>query len=228
MEVTINGAVMVGIIILAVVIGYLIGRSEHRALAAEEEPTPEKVPVSENMSGSEEVRERRRPVEAAATVNRQTQTERRYRGEGKRAHQGKMIASPVTGTVDYYSESGRTGAVIEPEQGQIYAPMSGKIIKLFPMGNAFILRLEDQTELLIRVGRRQPDELCSMYYHSRIVQNEIVNKGKLLLAFDMERLKAAGEELSVIVSPEEGMTLGNVTVTPKGRVKVGEELLWIS
>ena len=117
--------------------------------------------------------------------------------------------------------------MIEPRQGMVYAPASGKIIKLYPMGNAFVLQGDDGSSILIRVGRQQPDELCSMYFRARIVQNEVVNKGKLLLEFDMEKLAAAGEEVNVTVCVENGMTEEEITVTEKETIKVGEELLRI-
>jgi len=78
------------------------------------------------------------------------------------------------------------------------------------------------------VGRRKPDELCSMYYRPHIVQNEIINKGKLLLTFDMERLQAAGEDVAVAVSLEDGPDSNEVSVTRKEQVKVGDELMWVN
>ena len=64
-----------------------------------------------------------------------------------------------------------------------------------------------------------------MYYSTRIVQNEIVNKGKPLLSFDKERLLAAGEEVSVTVSLDEAQVGGEITVTSAASVKVGEEII---
>lgn len=189
MDVTVNLLGVGGIVILAILIGYFIGRSERRELHREEEET-----------------------------------------EGRRIPIGKSIASPVSGEVSFFCEDSKKGAVIEPEQNMVYAPISGKIIKLYPMGNAFVLRSDehsDPTELLIQVGRNTPDELCSMYYRPHIIQNEIVNRGKLLLTFDKERLQAAGADVAVIVSLEEGIETRDVKVTQKGSVKVGDELMWV-
>ncbi len=161
---------------------------------------------------------------------KQEQMEEGGNGERK-IFLGKSIASPVAGRVQTFQEEGRKGVVIEPGQSKIYAPMSGKITRLFPMGNAFILRADDtecSEELLIQVGRKVPDELCSMYYRPYIMQNEIVSKGKLLLTFDRERLQAAGEDVAVLVSLDAGLGSGEVRVTPKENVKVGDELIWVA
>uniref|UniRef100_UPI0040565CD2 PTS glucose transporter subunit IIA n=1 Tax=Acetatifactor sp. TaxID=1872090 RepID=UPI0040565CD2 len=147
--------------------------------------------------------------------------------EMKTIRKGDVITSPVDGKVHFFSEGGRKGVAIEPMQGAVYAPVAGKITKLYPMGNSFILTGENQTELLIQVGRRQPDELCSMYYVPHIIQNEIVTKGKLLLNFDMERLVAVGEDVAVTVSFEDCGDNGDIGVTRKEQVRVGEELMWI-
>lgn len=210
MDVTINIFGIGGIVVLAIVIGYLIGRGEHKTLRQEE-------------GAAETIGTQGRAQEGDVHPS-----DRRRKNEGRRIVLGKSIASPVAGEVSFFCEGGRKGAVIEPEQGMVYAPVSGKITKLYPMGNAFLLRSDERDnpmELLIRVGRQQPDELCSMYYKPCIVQNEIVNKGKLLLMFDKERLQAEGEDVSVLVCLEDGIYEREIEVTRQEKVKIGEEIL---
>lgn len=207
MDMLVSALGMLGIIVLAIMIGFVLGRRERRLLQQEEE-----MEQTEQEGGETKASE---PSTAG----------RRHKNNERRIVQGKSIASPVDGEVSFFCEGGRKGAVIVPEQGKVYAPASGKIIKLYPMGTAFLLRTDDKMEILIRVGRKQPDELCSMYYSSRIVQNEIVNKGKLLLSFDKESLLAAGEEVSVTVSIEDIQDGGEIAVTQRESVKVGEEIM---
>lgn len=209
---------MVGIIVIAMIIGYIIGRREQRTVwqVMQEQMTGKVnagvVDMSDTGEGVSEIKP----------------AEKRHRSHGGNIPHGRAIASPVEGDVRFFREGERCGAMIMPGQGMIYAPISGKIIKLYPMGNAFVLQADVGISLLIQVGRQRPDELCSMCFRSRIVQNEIVNKGKLLLEFDMEGLQAEGEDVTVTVSPENSMTVGEVTVTQKEHVKVGEELMWVS
>ncbi len=191
------------IILVSFIVGYLIGRRERNILMQEDEEYQE--------TAGEQMADKKKHKKTENSVRRE-----------------KVICSPVDGIVHSFCEGGRKGAVIEPKQGMIYAPASGKIVKLYPMGNAFVLRSDEQSDILIQVGRQCQDELCSMYYRTRIVQNEVVNKGKLLLTFDMEKLKAAGEEITVSVSLEERFCDGEITVEQKESVKVGEELITIA
>lgn len=207
MDMLVSALGLLGVIVLAIMIGFALGRRERRLLWQEEETE------QTEQEGGE------------AKASDPLSDSRRHKNNERRIIPGKSIASPVDGEVSFFCEDGRKGAVIDPEQGKVYAPASGKIIKLYPMGTAFLLRTDDGMEILIRVGRRQPDELCSMYYSPRIVQNEIINKGKLLLTFDKESLLAAGEDVSVTVSIEDIQNGGDIVLTQKEHVKVGEELM---
>lgn len=137
---------------------------------------------------------------------------------------GRSIGSPVSGTVSLPENGMYQGAMISPVQGRVYAPASGKIIRLFPTGNAFILRTETGVELKISVGEGQ-DEMFSRYYRPRVLQNEVVNKGRLLLEFDREGLAAEGVDTEVSVCVETDGLDSDVAVTAQGAVKAGEELL---
>ncbi len=115
------------------------------------------------------------------------------------------------------------GVLIEPAVGKLYAPAAGKIIRLYPMGNAMVLRTDVGWELMIKIGQNN-DEMNSMYYRSRVVKNEIVSKGKLLVEFDTEGLQKEGVDARVrigIVNYREA----EIAVCGRGAVKVGEELM---
>lgn len=139
---------------------------------------------------------------------------------------GEVITSPCSGEVSAFHEGSRSGVVIAAAQGLVHSPASGKIIRLYPMGNAFLLRTESGAEVFIRVGKTQ-DDLFSRYYMARIVQNEIVYKGKLLLEFDLEGLRAEGENTEVAVSVDTS-ECREIFVTAQGQIRVGQELFRIS
>lgn len=162
----------------------------------------------------------------AADLEEPYTRQRRRKGAERVIPTGKAIGSPCSGEVSFFYEGSRRGAVIEPSQGLLYAPASGKITRLYPMGNAFLLSTDFGIELLLKVGSKR-DELLSMYYRPRIVQNEIVNKGKLLLEFDLEGLKAQGAEVSVSVTVEAADDYRDILVTEKENVRVGETVLWV-
>lgn len=145
--------------------------------------------------------------------------------ENKQILHGWSIGSPTPGEVRSISEGSKRGALIRPEQGKLYAPASGKITRLYPMGNAMILRTDEGVELMLRAGEVR-DDLFSSYYRSYVVQNEVVTKGKLLLEFDRAGLRKEGLEVAVAVMVENGSEC-DVMVTQKEQVKMGEELLHV-
>lgn len=147
------------------------------------------------------------------------------RGE-RRVDMGKCIGSPATGVVSAYCQGSRKGALIQTMQGMVYAPASGKITKVFPGGNAFLLRTELGTEVYLQAGMGE-EELLGNYYRPRVITNEIVNKGKLILEFDQEGLLSEGVDtrIGIFINQNEGTE--SVSVTPAQRVKVGEPLLWV-
>lgn len=153
-------------------------------------------------------------------------TENRIVDEERHIPSGWAVGSPVTGTVRSYSEGGGRGVLIRPEQEKIYAPVAGKIIRLYPMGNAMRLRTDSGIELMLRVGETG-DEMHSGYYRSYVVQNEIVSKGKLLLEFDREGLQQEGIDVAVSVTVEAADAGRDIIVTEKEKVKFGEEIFYI-
>ena len=134
-----------------------------------------------------------------------------------------IVASPVAGAVSVIQEEYKSIAVIKPEQGVIFSPISGRIKKLYPMGSAMLIVAETGSEVLVRVGA-EPDEYYSSCFRSRVVPNEIVTKGKLLLEYDKENLERQGIDVSVYVSVEAVDVNTEIAITHKTYVKVGEEL----
>ena len=152
----------------------------------------------------------------------------RRRGKGRQEDDriSWSVGSPVSGSVVEALDRERPTVVIYPEGDGVYAPANGKITRLFPMGNAFLMTTEFGTELYIQVGDVN-DELMVQYYRPRILQNEVVCKGKLLLEFDRQGLEMDGASADVVVSVESCRYGGDVRMTAGERVKIGEEILQV-
>ena len=189
---------------VALFLGIWIGKSTER-MALDTERQAAEVLVQKEMAGEKE----------------DTADEKHSLGETVPVD---AIGSPAAGTVTYFHEGRKRGVCIKPELGRIYAPVSGKVKKMYPMGNAMLIVSDKGEEILIRVCEGV-DEIYSMYFRARVVQNEMINKGKLLLEFDKEGLEAAGVEVSVSVSAEaqDGKLFAMTSCNP---VKAGEALLW--
>lgn len=140
---------------------------------------------------------------------------------------GREIGSPVAGQMGVYVEDGRRKLRLLPDQGKVYAPASGRIQRLYPMGCAMLLHTEFGADLLMQVGSGV-DEMCSGFYHCRVMEHEYVRKGTLLLEYDPAGIRGEGASPEVILSVENEEDLGGVTVTGQNRIKVGETILYIA
>lgn len=155
---------------------------------------------------------------------------------GKRAHAGKsmgdravsewLIVSPVSGELSCFYENNRCRVSVRPQQECLYAPVSGRIKKMYPMGNAMLITSEAGVDILMTVGAGA-DELCNGYFRPRVVQSEVINKGKLLLEFERAGLEKAGVDVTVDISVEQVWKDKNIAVTQSPRINVGEALLWV-
>ena len=137
------------------------------------------------------------------------------------------VGSPVKGWITSCRDGEHPTVVIQPESDRLYAPTAGKIVKLYPMGNAFLFRTEFGTEINLQVGN-VGDDLLGRYFRPRVLQNEIVSKGKLLLEFDSPGLVAEGVSPAVTVTVENHSYGTNVRMTAQQQIRVGEEILLVT
>lgn len=138
-----------------------------------------------------------------------------------------VISSPVSGNIIDYSDGKRPEIVLNPDEEKLYAPAGGKIIKLFPLGNEMLFRTEEGIVLRIKVGEKV-DELQSEYFRPKVIQNEVMNRGKLLLEFDRRSLEAEGVDCQLSVRVEDFAPGERVAGVAEGCVKAGEAIFEIA
>lgn len=257
MGITLNLWVFSGIIGTAYIMGYLMSRTMGRVLAvegAEAEPLKQQEPAVQSRGAiwperAERIRQEEteyqedmiqtggmtREADRAKTMGetrrwRHNPVQRRYHSRYHREQQtkpsGYPFASPVAGQVDVLSSQGRRGVLFTPEENKVYAPASGKIIRLYPRGNEFLLRTDSGVVLRVRAGERDA-EMTRDYFRPRVVQNEFVGKGKLLLEYDREALARDGYDTHVFMTVEEDEGNYNLSVTGSQWVKNGQDCLWV-
>lgn len=174
------------------------------------------------MTGRDKTGEAEKPQEKQQ--EKRTGGRRSAAGRGGDGCLESFVGSPVSGEVEDLREGERPVVVIRPGEDKIYAPAGGKITKLFPLGNALLFQTEFGAELYIQAGD-SGDELLGRYFRPRVVQNEIVGKGKLLMEFDRRGLEAEGASARVSVAVENGMYDSYILAAAGERVRCGEEIL---
>lgn len=192
----------------AAVMGFMIGRVSMYG-QAEPEPAQE--------AGGEQ---------GAAAEEKKTFRLRRRKHRMQEEQKIWTVGSPVSGRVTAQREGELPTIVVSPDSDRLYAPADGKITRLFPMGNALLFTTEFGTELYIQAGEVS-DELLVRHYRPRVVQNEVVGKGKLLLEFDRKGLEAEGVSAEVSVCVESCFYGSGVKIAAGERIKAGEDILQV-
>lgn len=100
----------------------------------------------------------------------------------------KMFSSEVMGQ----------GIAIVPEEGKVYAPISGVITSVFPTGHAITMLSEKGAEILIHIGI-DTVKLEGKYFNTFVKQGNRVQIGTLLAEFNINEITKLGYDVSVLV-----------------------------
>ncbi|MEG1283601.1 MAG: glucose PTS transporter subunit IIA, partial [Lactococcus sp.] len=158
-----------------------------------------------------------------------TKSQKRVSQAGGEEH----IATPLEGKVLPLSEANDAafsagvmgkGAVIEPTLGEVYAPFDGQVMTVFPTKHAIGLISDQGTELLIHVGI-DTVQLEGKYFESFVSQGQKIQKGDLLLKFDMEAIEAEGFSTQVPIIVTNSSDFEDIVITDKTVIHKAEELL---
>lgn len=144
----------------------------------------------------------------------------------------EVISSPFTGDVKSLSElkdaafaSGALGkgVAIEPSEGKLYSPVSGIVSVLFPTHHAIGITSDQGAEILIHIGM-DTVQLEGKYFSAHTTQGARIEKGQLLIEFDMESIKSAGYVVTtpVVVTNQEQYKL---VPTEEQSIQTGKPLI---
>ena len=148
----------------------------------------------------------------------------------------KKIESPLAGTVIplsevhdevFASEMMGKGCAVIPEEGKVYAPFDGKVVGLLDSHHAVGMESADGVEVLIHVGM-DTVKLNGRCFTIHVEEGEQVEKGQLLLEFDILGIKEAGYEVTTPIVVTNSDEFNDVEMKAEGQVTVGVELLELS
>lgn len=117
------------------------------------------------------------------------------------------ITAPVEGTIIpltsvhdevFASEAMGKGLAIVPTNGEIKAPVDGKITAVYPTGHAIGITSDNGAEILIHIGINTV-QLNGQYFETLVKQNDTVKRGDVLTKFDGEKIADAGYDTTVMV-----------------------------
>lgn len=120
---------------------------------------------------------------------------------------GVVLGAPVTGKAinvtqvndpTFSGEILGKGIAVVPENGKIVAPAAGEVTMAFATGHAVTMTTADGAELLIHVGI-DTVALKGQGFVMKAQEGQKVNKGDVLIEADLDAIKEAGYDTSVIM-----------------------------
>lgn len=108
------------------------------------------------------------------------------------------------------------GYAVEPENGNIYAPVSGLITSVFPTKHAVGLLTDEGLEVLVHVGL-DTVALNGAPFSAKVSDGQRVQAGDLLLVADLEAIKSAERETTTVVAFTNTAEIKSVTLQNLGK-----------
>ncbi|TXC85654.1 PTS beta-glucoside transporter subunit IIABC [Metabacillus litoralis] len=148
---------------------------------------------------------------------------------------GEVIGSPLQGEVKNLAEindeafaSGALGqgVAIEPSEGKLLAPTAGTVSALFPSNHAIGILTDQGVEILIHIGM-DTVQLEGKHFTAHTSQGARVEKGQLLIEFDIEKIKSAGLPVTtpIVITNHKDYEIEMAREKP---IKLGESLFHIN
>ena len=110
------------------------------------------------------------------------------------------------------------GFIVEPENGNIFSPVSGIVTSVFPTKHAFGLLPDNGLEVLVHIGL-DTVALNGVPFSVKVAEGQRVKAGDLLVVADLAAIESAGRETTVIVAFTNTAEIKSVTLTKVGKQK---------
>lgn len=145
----------------------------------------------------------------------------------------KFVESPLNGTVIpltevhdevFSSEMMGKGCAILPSEGKVFAPFDGRIVAITDSHHAVGMESANGIEILIHVGM-DTVKLNGKGFRLHVEEGQQVNKGELLLEFDIKQIESAGYEVTTPVIITNTDEFEQIETQKMGSVSAGDTLL---
>lgn len=105
--------------------------------------------------------------------------------------EGRLVSIQEVADPTFSDEILGKGAAIIPSRGKVTAPVKGTVAVMFDTGHAVSLESEDGVQILIHVGL-DTVQLKGEGYQVHVKNGDPVEKGDLLIEFDIKKIREAG------------------------------------
>ena len=119
------------------------------------------------------------------------------------------------------------GAAIVPSDGTIYAPVTGTVTIAYETKHAYGIKSDKGAEVLIHIGLDTVN-LKGQHFESFVKQGQRINKGDKLGTVDLEAVKKAGYDTTVMEIITNTANYANVQRISDAGVKHGDKLIAVT
>ena len=146
-----------------------------------------------------------------------------------------ILASPLNGTAvplekvdDEAFSQGilGEGIAVEPVEGRLYAPCSGKVDTVFDTKHAVNIVSDNGCEILLHIGL-DTVKLEGKYFEAHVKDGQKIQKGDLLISFDIAKIRSAGYKITTPIVICNSDDFESIKSAAEGKIIVGEDLLII-
>lgn len=113
------------------------------------------------------------------------------------------------------------GFGVEPDNGQVYSPVAGKVVSVFPTKHAVGLELDNGVEVLVHIGV-DTVELEGGPFEIHVSEGDKVTSETLLATVDLDGVTEAGKDNTVIIVFTNMDEVENYALTKTGHSSHGE------
>ncbi|MGL4644970.1 MAG: PTS sugar transporter subunit IIA [Vagococcus fluvialis] len=90
------------------------------------------------------------------------------------------------------------GYAVKPSSNQVFAPISGKVVSIFPTKHAIAIQSENGLECLLHMGIDTVD-LKGVHFDIHVKEGDFITPTTQLATVDLEALKKADKQSDLIV-----------------------------
>ena len=109
------------------------------------------------------------------------------------------------------------GFGVEPQNGTVYAPVSGTVTSVFPTKHALGLLTDNGLEVLVHMGIDTVD-LKGAPFTVKVKDGDKVSAGDVIAQMDLNGIKAANKQTTIIVAFTNAEEIQTVTLTKTGEL----------
>lgn len=115
------------------------------------------------------------------------------------------------------------GYAVEPETGDVYAPVAGTVMSIFPTKHAIYIKTDDDVEVLVHMGI-DTVELDGAPFEVTVAEGDQVSVGSKIANVDLNQLASAGKGKSIVVVFTNLEDFSNLQLTASGHVTHSAEV----